>query len=236
MCICGHLRPSSKSSSGWATSTAAWIPSSTPVTAASSSWPSSGSWGATAISRNAPAGERTTTAPPPSAPLETHGRAQRITPPTGWTGVSAPCRRLPAPAPATWARASLRAQREKRCTFGEPPPQHPPHPTCCLAARQTASREAWEATAERGNGQRGPLEVCFLSPLGTLRTSEGSTGTSSCLMTRCDCRQLLIYRLAEYTLCRFHCTWLVLLHPSVACLQWLVWGADLFIYSSFLCL
>lgn len=177
MCTCGLLSPSSKSSSGSATSTAAWIPLSIPATAASSSWPSFGSWGATANRRNAPAGEPTTTAPPPSAPLETHGKAPQITPAAGWMGASAPCRPLPAPAPATWVRASPHAQKGKHCTFGEPRLQPPPHPTCCLAAQRIVSRKALKGTAGRGKQLRGPLEACFLSPLGTLKRNEGSTGT-----------------------------------------------------------
>ena len=66
------LRWCSKSSSGWGTSTAAWIQSSTPVTAAPSSWPSSKFWGAAATKGDAPGGgDGCTTTPalsPASAP------------------------------------------------------------------------------------------------------------------------------------------------------------------------
>lgn len=186
MWTCDLPRSSSKSSSGSGTSTAAWTPSSIPATAVSSSWPSFGSSGASVTSRNVLAGGPTTTAPPPSAPLETHAKAPPITPPAGWTEASAPCRPPPVPAPATWARASLRVPRGRRCTSGGPQPRLSPLPTCCPAARPTASRELWEGRSGTGKHPRRQLEAFSPFLLGTLRTKEDSLRTSSTLKTKSD--------------------------------------------------
>lgn len=186
MWTCAHQMSSSKWSSGWATSTAAWTPSSTPATTASSSLPSSASSNASVISVNVPAGGRTTTVPPTSAPLETRAKAQRITTPAAWTAASVPCPPRPVRAPATWARDSHPAPKGKHYTSGGPPPRLPPHPTCCPAALQTSSREPWEGRWEEGKQARRRLGVFSLSPLGRIETREGSTEIAPCLMIRCD--------------------------------------------------
>lgn len=143
MWTCALLKYSSKSSSGWATSTAAWTPSSTPATTGSSSWPSSASSGVSVTSGSALASRPTTTAPPTSAPLDTRAKAPQTTTPAAWTAASAPCPPRPAPVPATWAGGCRLAPKEKCCTPGAPLPHHRPDPSCCLATLVTASKEVW---------------------------------------------------------------------------------------------
>lgn len=187
MWTCGLLKSSLKSSSGWATSTAAWTPSSTPATTGSSSWPSSESSGASVTSGSAQASRPTTTAPPTSAPLDTRAKAQQTTTPAAWTAASAPCPPLPAPAPApaTWAGVSHPALKGKCSTSGAPPPHHLPHPKCCLAAPVAASRELWGETWGELKHLRWE-EGSSASPLQKTGTSGGQTRTVLPLTTTCD--------------------------------------------------
>lgn len=170
MWTCARQIFSSKWSSGWATLTAAWIPSSTPATTASSSWHSSASYDASVTSVNVPDGVPTITAPPTSAPPDTRAKAQQITTLAAWTAASVLCPPQPAQAPATWAKVFHLALKGKHYISGGAPPQLPPHPTCCLAGLQTASRELWEGREEEGNQLRGLLVVFSLSPLGRIET------------------------------------------------------------------
>lgn len=188
MWTCALLKSSSKSSSGWATSTAAWTPSSTPVTTGSLSWLSSVSSGASVASRSAQASRPTTTAPPTSAPPETHAKAQQTTTPAAWMAASAPCppQPAPAPAPATWAGVSHLALKGKCSISGAPPPHHPPRPSCCLAAPLTASRELWGETWGEPKHLRRWAEESSASPLQRQGTSGGQTRTALPLTTTCD--------------------------------------------------
>lgn len=186
MWTCALLKSSLKSSSGWATSTAAWTLSSTPATTGSSSWPSSVSSGASVTSGSAQASRPTTTALPTSAPLDTRAKAQQTTTPAAWMAASAPCPPRPAPAPATWAGVSHPAPKGKCSTSGAPPPHHPPLPSCCLAAQETASRELWGETWGELKHLRRWAEGSSASPLQRTGTSGGWTRTVLPLTTPCD--------------------------------------------------